>query len=641
MAKLVDALVSGTSSCKVVQVRVLFRAQINTASIICNVFVLMKIFRYYHLLLFGAFSSICTSLIAQKPTRPNILIILADDLGHGDLSCTGGLTPTPNIDRIFSQGTRFSNFMTYTVSSPTRAGLLTGLNPLRTGQGPQTDGNLDPAIMTIGRYFQNEGYKTGIFGKWHNSHSPRKEPGAIGVNKYGFDRFVGFYGGGIDYYKKNSSGWFHDDKLVEDELDYSTDLIATYAIEFMDKSKNSNNPFLCYVPFNAVHNPHTVKEETLSRVPASIKEKAISYSAVIISLDDNVGRIMDYLEKTNQLENTIVLFFSDNGGAPEFGNNFPFRGFKHTIFEGGVHSAAAVIIPKTVLPNAKKDVTEMCGYLDVFPTLAALTKSKQPLPKFLDGVSIVDNLKGIAKPQTDRYYYWLWRNHDVLRSDKWKLFRYYNKVELYDMVNDISETKDVAASNPEVVKQFLRQIEVEARKMGAANSHTPLNIKSSNANPQGIAIAIDFDIKSQQGLKKQTLFVINNSFNILPDYYIEYDIKVDSKASLSYCYFSPLKGNKSIFDSTFGVDQEGHLLQSPTIFDNNWKHVAVGIGTFAPRKYGQFGITYKFNSPGKATVYLDNIVIKNLKGEIIQEIFVDKSPKRGFKSKNISIVYNE
>jgi arylsulfatase A-like enzyme len=640
--------------------------------------------KYFSLLIFGAFSLACSSIAAQKSTRPNVLIILADDLGHGDLSYTGGKTPTPNIDKIFSQGIRFNNFMTWCVCSPTRAGLLTGLHPLRTGQGPETDGTLDPNITNMGNYFQKEGYKTGLFGKWHNSPSPYKEPGATVVNKYGFDRFVGFYAGGIDYFSKGSTGWFHDDKLVEDELDYSTDLISKYAIEFMDKSKNANNPFLCYVPFNAVHTPLNVKEDVLKRVPASIREKVVKqrsmvdyqkaadsrtppllpynakkynddswnekaealtpeeiaylYSAVLISLDDNVGKIMDYLTKTNQIDNTIVLFFCDNGGTPDAGNNYPFGGFKHSIYEGGVHSAATMIIPKSVMATTTRDVPEMCGYLDMFPTLAELTKGKQPLPKGLDGISIVDKIKGAAKPQTDRYYYWAWRNHDVLRSDKWKMFRYWNKVVLYDLVNDIAETRDVSAENPEVVQQFKAQIDVEARKIGAAYSHLPLNIQPTKADPRGSAIAINLDMKTPADQTKQTLYLFNKSFEVLPEYYIEYDIKVDSESELTYCYLSPLKEEKPIFDGGIGVDQNGKLLQSPTKSDAGWKHVAVGLCAFSPKKFGQFGLTFKFNAVGKATVYLDNILIKNMKGEVVQEIFLDKFNQSALKSPNTSIV---
>ncbi len=624
----------------------------------------MKITPYFNRILCVLLVVLSFTTKAQTGQRPNIVIILADDMGHGDLSITGGKTPTPNIDRIITEGVRFSNFMTNPVCSPTRGGLLTGLHPLKIGAGPETGGNLDVKITNFGNYFQKEGYKTGLFGKWHNSPSPNEVPNSNTVNQYGFDRFVGFYAGAVDYYSKGSTGWFHDDKLVEDELDYATDLTSKYAIEFMDKSKKENKPFLCYVPFQAVHGPHVVKEELLKRVPTEIMSKvknlkpydyyrkavvnipewrkynaekynddswnakvdkldpneiAMLYSAVITSFDDNVGLILDYLKKNNLLENTIILFFSDNGGTEYAGNNAPFRGAKHSLYEGGIHSSAAMMIPKTILSDTKKVVPEMCGYLDIFPTMAELTHSKHKLPVNLDGVSLVNLIKGKAKPQTNRYYYWAWRDHDVLRSDQWKLFRYREKVELFDIVKDIAESKDIAASNPEVVKQMLAQIAIESKKYGVANIHLPLDIKQEE--PKAKRKIISIEITSENDLKKQTLKILKKKFTILANYYFEYDIKVDSKSELSYCYFSPIRGDNPVFNDKMGVDVTGKLLQSPTEFDDKWKRVSVGLGTYSPLNFGDLGLTFKFKKPGKATVYLDNIRIKNLKGDVVYEFF--------------------
>ena len=620
------------------------------------------------------------SLNAQTSKQPNILIILADDMGYGDLSINGGKTPTPNIDRIITEGVRFSNFMTNPVCTPTRGGLLTGRHPLRIGAGPETGGNLDPKIPNIGNYFQKEGYKTGLFGKWHNSPSPNEVNNSNTINQYGFDRFVGFYAGAVDYYSKGSTGWFHDDQLVENELDYSTDLISKYAIEFMDKSKNENTPFLCYVPFNAVHGPHVVKEELLSRVPAAIMDKvknkksydyyrkavinmpewrkynaikykdeswnlkqdklepeemAMLYSAVITSFDDNVGILMDYLKKNNLLENTIVLFFSDNGGTEYAGNNKPFRGFKHSLYEGGIHSEASMIIPQSVLPKTKKSVTEMCGYLDIFPTLTELSKSKQKSPKNIDGISLVNLIKGTAKPQTNRYYYWVWRDHDVLRSDKWKLFRFRDKIELYDMVNDISETKNVADSNPEIVKALLKQIDIESKKTGVAKVQMPLDIKPTKPNASGNVIAIE--IASEEDLKIQTLKILKQEITILADYYFEYDVKVDSTSNLSFCYTSPIRGTNSIYNEKMGVDQNNNLLHAPTEFDGKWKHISVGLGSYSPLTFDEIGITFKFKKPGKTTIYFDNIRIKNKQGKVVYELFTDQVDKTKLQAPNSKI----
>jgi arylsulfatase A-like enzyme len=641
----------------------------------------MRITNFFTLVMTGLVLTTSSVIEAQSSKRPNIVIIMADDLGHGDLSITGGKTPTPNIDRIIKDGIRFTNFMTNPVCTPTRGALLTGKNPLRIGAAPETGGNLDPKIVNFGNYFQKEGYKTGLFGKWHNSPSPNEVTGSNTINQYGFDRFVGFYAGAIDYFSKASTGWFHDEKLVEDELDYATDLNSKYAIEFMEKSKKENKPFLCYVPFTAVHGPHVVKEELLKRVPANIltkvknmksydeyrravinmpewrkynakkyndetwntklpdltpEEMAMLYSAVIISLDDNVGLIMDYLKNNNLLDNTIVLFFSDNGGTEYAGNNAPFRGYKHSLYEGGIHSVAGLMIPKSVLPATKNLVPEMCSALDVFPTIAELTKSKQKLPSDLDGQSLLHLMKTNNKPQTKRYLYWAWRDHDVIRSDQWKLFRYFDKVELYNMLNDISEKKDVSKDNPEVVKQLLDQIAIESKKYSVATIHQPLNIKQSKSKPEGKVLAIN--ISADADLKKQSIKIIKKEFTILADYYLEYDVKVDSQSDLSFCYFSPIRGASGIFNEKMGVDLNGKILQAPTEFDGNWKHVSVGLAAYSPLTFGDFALTYKFKKAGKTTVYLDNIRIKNLKGQVIYEIATGDVDKNNIKAANASMV---
>ena len=632
----------------------------------------------------STFTGLCATLVltafAQKNTQPNIVILMADDLGHGDLSVTGGKTPTPNIDRIFKQGVVFNNFMTCPVSTPTRAGLLTAMHPLRIGQGPETGGNMNVNLTNFGNFFQKEGYRTGLFGKWHSSDSPNMVEKANTVNQYGFDRFVGFYAGALDYYSKGSTGWFHDEKLVENEGEYMTDLNAKYAIEFMTKSRKDKKPFVCYVPFGAVHGPHVVKEILLKRVPTEImskvtdlkpyeyyrravvdipdwrkfnakyyndetwnnkppkltpEETAMLYSTMITSLDDNVGVIMDYLKKNKLLDNTIVLFFSDNGGTPYAGNNSPFSGFKHSINEGGVHSAAAMMIPKKILPVTIKEVNPMCGYLDVFPTMAELTKAKQNLPTNIDGVSFVNKMNGKVVTQSNRYFYWAWRDHDVIRSDKWKLFRYIDKVLLYDMVNDIAEKNDVSAQNPEVVKQLIAQLNIEAKKNGAAYSHFPLMIEPAKAAPSGNVIAIN--ISSDETLSKQKQAVLNYEFPVMPDQYLDYDIMIDSTSNLSNAYFSIFRNGGIVFESN-GVNTDGKLLRQSTNKSGVWKHVSVGLCSFAPVRVREFGLGFKFKTQGKAIVYIDNVCIKNMKGEVIHSLFVDEQNKAKLVTKMASIV---
>ncbi|MEA2069284.1 MAG: sulfatase-like hydrolase/transferase, partial [Verrucomicrobiota bacterium] len=409
------------------------------------------------------------AVAAQPNPRPNIVILLADDLGYGDLSIHGGETPTPQIDSLFRQGMELDNFKTWAVCSPSRAGLLTGINPIRIGQGPLVDGTLDPDITTFGKAFQQHGYRTGIFGKWHNSNWPnyRRDPGSPPVNAYGFDRWVGFYGGGQDFFTRvhcwepDRPQWWHDDQYVPDEPGYTTDLITDHAIGFMEKNLAQN--FVCYVPFSAVHNPYHAKEEDLQRVPRSIVERdggtlvgwkeyykrvndalypamndaymditgdrslerisgklstaghVVARSAMLINLDDNVGRILDFLEANDLFENTVVWFFSDNGALHQFGDNGPFRGGKHSMLEGGIRSPAMVHWPSGGFSGGRV-YDGLMGNLDVYPTSMAMAGLPMPSTGIaLDGADCRAAMEANLPSPVDAYYF-LWADRDSIAT---------------------------------------------------------------------------------------------------------------------------------------------------------------------------------------------------------------------------------
>jgi hypothetical protein len=265
-----------------------------------------------------------------------------------------------------------------------------------------------------------------------------------------------------------------------------------------------------------------------------------------------------------------------------------------------------------------------------------LTKSKQKLPPNLDGKSVVSLIKGTSTPQTDRYYYWNWRDHDVLRSDEWKLFRYFNKVELYNIAKDIAETQDVASSNPEVVKKMLIQIEIESKKTGVAKMHLPLDIKQLGPNAKGNRMAIT--ISSDADLKKQTIKILKVDAPVLANYYLDYDVKIDPKAEVSFCYFTPVRGNNGVFNDKTGIGLNGKPLQSPTPFDDQWQHVSVGLGSLSPLTLHDLGVTYRFKKPGTATVYFDNICIKNQKGDVVYDFFTEEIKNGKKTDKNTTIV---
>ena len=333
-----------------------------------------------------------SSAVAAKPA--NVVVLLADDQGWGDLSLHGNQrVETPNIDGLFKESLQLKNFMVCPVCSPTRAGFLTGRHPLRLGAGPNVGGELDVAETTIGDFFQGLGYRTGVFGKWHNGMEPdtpefraafkeafRKIPGkpyvtGAGVNAHGFDRAVVYYGGGPDKwsrmaYANQLVSWFHDRDYRPNEKGYLADLITKHSVDFIRERAGASEPFFCYVPFDLVHMPLQAKKAFLARVPDRITHKGERlHSAMLLALDESVGKILGAIDEAGIRENTIVWYFSDNGGL-KVGSSLPFRGGKHTTLEGGVHVPAAMRWPAGGFTGG--EYPGLLGHLDVMPTLAGL-----------------------------------------------------------------------------------------------------------------------------------------------------------------------------------------------------------------------------------------------------------------------------
>ena len=241
-------------------------------------------------LIVSSFFLICVAvtgaLADDGPARPNVVYILADDVGWGDLGVHGGGVPTPNIDQLFSRGVELTQFMGWCVCSPTRAMLLTGRHPIRVGTGPEVGGELALAETTIAEGFQANGYRTGVFGKWHNGGDPdtpefrrafyeafkhlpnKKLEGGHGVNAHGFDEAWVYYGGGADYFNRRTVkgrgpvSWWHNREFREHDGGYTDDLVTQYAIEFI--RENRDRPFFCYVPFHIAHAPLQAKENDLA-----------------------------------------------------------------------------------------------------------------------------------------------------------------------------------------------------------------------------------------------------------------------------------------------------------------------------------------------------------------------------------------
>lgn len=353
---------------------------------------------------------------ADSP-KPNVVYIMADDLGWGDISVHGGGVATPHIDGLFRQGVELSQFMGWCVCSPTRAMLLTGRHPFRVGTGPEVGGELAEEETTIAEGFRANGYRTGVFGKWHNGEDPespaflaafaeafknapnKKSAPGYGANAHGFDEAWVYYGGGADYFNRRTVkgngpvSWWHNLEFRPQDEGYTDDLVTRHAIEFINE--NRDRPFFCYVPFHIAHAPLQAKAEDLawtdlqiaaslpSASPRATAEEKRHHAAMLHALDDNVSAILSELDRHGLRDNTIVVLTSDNG-AMEAGSSLPLRGAKHSIYEGGVRLPTVIHWPKGGLAGGTS-WPGLCGALDMFPTLMAMTGSAMPETRPLDG----------------------------------------------------------------------------------------------------------------------------------------------------------------------------------------------------------------------------------------------------------------
>ncbi len=451
---------------------------------------------------------------------PNVVLIVADDLGWADVSFHGEEIQTPNIDRIAREGVELARFYVCPICSPTRAGIMTGRYPIRMGLmravlPPWRDGGLDIDEPTLPEALAKVGYEhRGCFGKWHLGHSSRKyHP----LNQ-GFTEFVGHYNGAIDYFTHEREGeldWHHGFESNHDD-GYSTDLIAEAAVKFIQAHAGGDAPFFCYVPFNAPHSPLQAKEEKLALYEHLIteKEKAAdptkgnkgkkrkregtqgrgqgerqTLAAMISSLDDSVGSILQALEDQGISQNTLVWFFSDNGGTGT-GDNRPLKGAKSTAWEGGIRVTAALRWPGQVKPGGK--IESQMGYIDVLPTLWALAGGKlEDLGFTPDGVDVSPFFKGeTADPPARKWLSYYGQKGEqeeqvAVHEGPWKLVvtgpkvtddspgaEERREVYLFDILEDPNETTNLAAGHPKVVAR-LRQAVKEFRALQPADAVPP------------------------------------------------------------------------------------------------------------------------------------------------------------------------
>jgi arylsulfatase A-like enzyme len=392
--------------------------------------------------------------------RANIILIVADDLGYADLGCYGGRdVPTPNIDALAANGVRFTNgYVTAPVCSPTRAGLLTGRYQQRFGHEfnpggtPEDNFGLPLDQVTLPQILRESGYATGMVGKWHLGLRPKYRP-----TERGFDEYFGFLGGAHSYLELKRTG---PNPILRgttpvDESEYLTDAFAREAGAFVER--HHHEPFFLYLPFNAIHTPLQATEKYLSRFSHIADEKRRTMAAMLSAMDDAVGRVLETLRKHQIEDDTLIIFISDNGG-PTQGNtsrNDPFSGYKAQLLEGGIR-VPFIVQWKGRIPGGKVENVPVHS-LDIFPT--ALAAAEVSLPRNLDGQSLMSVGGG-------RSLYWRFGEPRAIRRANYKLLMLPGRQPmLFDLSKDPAEKNDLAAADPEKVKELRAAYEKWDRQM--------------------------------------------------------------------------------------------------------------------------------------------------------------------------------
>ncbi len=402
-----------------------------------------------------------------KGLGPNVLLVVADDLGYGDLGCYGGRDiRTPNLDRLAREGVRLTDhYAAAAVCSPTRAALLTGRYPQRTGfewviRYHEKDRGLPATESGLARPLREAGYATGLFGKWHLGY---KE--AFGPNAHGFDTFFGFLAADLDYYAHKDAngdpGLYENTRLVQ-QKGYLTDLITERALAFL--RANARRPFFLEVAYNAPHWPFQVpgRPEDVRTAKGYGPETGTraDYVAMVERLDDGVGTLLTALEDAGLAKDTLVLFFSDNGGERLSDNGPLFHG-KYTLWEGGIRTPCLARWPG-VLPAGAVSAQPVIT-MDLTATILAAAGAHTPAARPPDGEDVLPILAG-QKPSRERTLFWRLPRPDekfgqkAVRRGKWKYLLDREVELLFDLEKDVGERHNLAYRHPEVVRELRRAL---------------------------------------------------------------------------------------------------------------------------------------------------------------------------------------
>jgi arylsulfatase A-like enzyme len=423
----------------------------------------------FSLLFYGLFlflGSSCQNYVSED--SPNILIIVSDDQGYSDIGFQGKrLISTPYLNKLAESGVICTNgYVTCPFCSPSRAGLLTGRVQQRFGHefNPVYDPldekeGLPISERLLPEFFKDAGYKTGWIGKWHLGSSKVHLP-----QNRGFDETFGFIGGGHNYYN-----WTPGEKQYNlpikrngDPVEVTKHLTTAFGDEAANFiHKNQKQPWFLYLAFNAPHAPHQPREEYEKRFSEIDNERRRKYLAQINMLDDAIGNVINALKESEQLQNTLVFYFTDNGGSLLHGaNNWPLRGGKGELYEGGIRVPFIVSWPKILTAGTVYDMP--LSTLDIFATSLSQAGIKQPDDKKYDGVNIIPYIIGEKADSPHQQLFW--RRHAgealAVRSGNWKLIRKRGHApELYDLDEDISETNNLYEQKSDLAEKLVKELD--------------------------------------------------------------------------------------------------------------------------------------------------------------------------------------
>jgi arylsulfatase A-like enzyme len=416
-----------------------------------------------------------TDPVDAQRRKPNIVVIVADDMGYADFGIHGSRdVRTPHIDQLAKDGIRFTDaYVTGPYCSPTRAGLLTGRYQQRFGhefniEPAQTEGGLPLTERTMADRLKAAGYRTALFGKWHLGMAERFHP----MNR-GFDEFFGFLAGAHSYLQvgEGANPLLEGRKRATVEIDYLTDTLADRAVAYI--KQHASNPFFLYLAFNAAHTPMHATDKYLARFAHIQDERRRTYAAMVAAMDDGIGRTLAALREHKLEQDTLVFFLSDNGG-PTMGStsvngssNAPLRGSKRTTFEGGIRVPLIVKWPERV-PAGRVDRRPVIQ-LDVLPTALAAAGATVEKSAALDGVDLLPFLSGKQTGAPHEALYWRFGGMMAIRQGDWKLVKSregpyvdadptvlkdLSGAELYNLADDIGETKNLASVRRDKFKEL-------------------------------------------------------------------------------------------------------------------------------------------------------------------------------------------